>query len=352
MAIVISGENGELGEHFKDFEIEYTVTEDTGTEIKVTETLGSSVIRTHTVAGGETQTVIVPVKGLTLGQHTVTITATAGEEAVERAYTFIVPPVWVDCEKTDLGNKVDSFAVAYVPGSYGGEEIAVTEYLDGKEQRTYTSASGEMQSMIIDMRSVPDGEHRVSLTAVCGEDTTTVILTFWAATITTHEGGSVQELQDETGVPVFPVTLAKAAVMTDGKSAEGAIRDAMEKISAVGQSATKMDLLWENASPGGSFGVQTVSIDLSGYDLVLIVYRMYSNRHFSVICDIGVTGEMRNYIYLTGTYLFAAYRNFTVSDTGVEFASGYIDRPQYKETVADNGVGVPRKIYGIKGVRK
>lgn len=98
-------------------------------------------------------------------------------------------------------------------------------------------------------------------------------------------------------------------------------------------STTKMVLLWTNSNPNQMFGAQTVSLNLSGYDLVLVLGWSLNVKAVcsSVIVPVGAKGV----IILVG--LSTANRNFTTSTTGITFE---------KASVEDTAT--PYKIYGIK----
>ena len=106
---------------------------------------------------------------------------------------------------------------------------------------------------------------------------------------------------------------------------------------------SKMDLLWENASPTSSFGQQSITLDLKNYDFVRVFCRSTYNN--SVIlpaadCYKGQTGIVLGYTASLGL----TTRGFTVGSTYVGFglctyAGG---------TTAENSI--PIRIYGIKGV--
>lgn len=110
---------------------------------------------------------------------------------------------------------------------------------------------------------------------------------------------------------------------------------------------SKIDLLWENASPMSAFAAQTVSLDLSGYKTVCIV----TNNNYS--------GDPDGYTYLPvgsssivtnmnkgGTYRLRR-RACIVSSTGVTFEDAR-DTAGWDNNSQSNGTAIPQKIYGIK----
>lgn len=119
-------------------------------------------------------------------------------------------------------------------------------------------------------------------------------------------------------------------------------------------------LLWENtkktAGTGGnsnkyyynSFSPQTISLDLSKYDYVLIDCLAVDNSnsftignrnyHGISICPKGVS---TNIGAVAGAGGSAGSRSAEVSDTGVVFGSGY------NVGTVDNTYGIPYRIYGV-----
>ena len=106
---------------------------------------------------------------------------------------------------------------------------------------------------------------------------------------------------------------------------------------------SKWVLLWTNASPTSNFAAQTVSLDLSGYDLIM-VSAMWSTGNQQIIQPVITTvpsGDCR--IDTTDTTAKNLDREFTVSTTGITFNSG-----NYGTSSAPS-MCIPYKIWGIKG---
>lgn len=103
--------------------------------------------------------------------------------------------------------------------------------------------------------------------------------------------------------------------------------------------------LWENASPTSEFVEQTISLDLSEFDMVEIFYKRASsaNEWHSAKIKVGTYGSlfaMTNY---------RSQRTVTVNTTGIVFAAGR--QANISESLTENNVAaVPVAIYGIKGV--
>ncbi len=110
----------------------------------------------------------------------------------------------------------------------------------------------------------------------------------------------------------------------------------------------KLKLLWTNPAPLENFGKQTVALDLSKYDLVLISFMNgnsanYVNNGIFFIGDTvqtanGFSGSQKN------------HRNIIVSSNGVEFQESY-KYATYGASVSatiDYSIMRPLYIYGIK----
>lgn len=110
----------------------------------------------------------------------------------------------------------------------------------------------------------------------------------------------------------------------------------------------KLKLLWTNPAPLENFGKQTVALDLSKYDLVLISFMNgnsanYVNNGIFFIGDTiqtvnGFSGSQKN------------HRNIIVSSNGVEFQESY-KYETYGVSVSatiDYSIMRPLYIYGIK----
>lgn len=109
---------------------------------------------------------------------------------------------------------------------------------------------------------------------------------------------------------------------------------------------TQIDLLWQNARPTSDFDGQSVSLDLSNYDMVMVEARyttgMANGAMF--ICPVGKNGM----IFFGNTVNL--FRMYSVSVSGVIFETGK-KLKTYNGSTEDLGrFCVPTAIYGIKGV--
>lgn len=114
---------------------------------------------------------------------------------------------------------------------------------------------------------------------------------------------------------------------------------------------SKMDLLWENASPTSDFASQTLSLDLSEYSLFLLVSKTYktnANNEANVtsmfikgIQSFAISGAGQS--ISSGTYLLETRRGATFNDAGVAF-----ENAMQPTTTNNNAYMIPYQIYGIK----
>lgn len=113
---------------------------------------------------------------------------------------------------------------------------------------------------------------------------------------------------------------------------------------------TKMELLWENASPTSEFGEQTVSIsNLQDYDLIMIRSKFSSGAYESIVgfykTATGSTGT------IAGTNNVIGARDITINDNSISFKVG-TERATYNGGQStNNNICIPVEIYGIKGVK-
>lgn len=109
---------------------------------------------------------------------------------------------------------------------------------------------------------------------------------------------------------------------------------------------TTMVKLWENASRTSSFSPQTISLDLSGYDEVLIYSCLEASRYndYMVIsrCPVGETAFAFLVWADDGARL---HRSAHTSSSGIVFNNAY------HSGGVDNASVMPYRIYGIKGVK-
>lgn len=115
---------------------------------------------------------------------------------------------------------------------------------------------------------------------------------------------------------------------------------------------TSIELLWENASPISRFPAQTISLNLGGYDFVEILFQFSTGlTTYGIIQSVKV--PIGNNIYVNGMFSGKfTKRQAQINTDGVTFENGGILDSYGSAAITDNdGVLVPYKIIGIKGVR-
>ena len=124
-----------------------------------------------------------------------------------------------------------------------------------------------------------------------------------------------------------------------------------------------MKTLWENASPESEFGEQTITLNLSGYDAVEIVFDSPSSNDFyspgrlrrTERVDVGTT-RLVDQVNMGGwshanSYVAFDYRNLGVNTNGITFLNAYTRlnaNDNMPLTMANNTL-IPQIIRGIKG---
>ena len=110
-----------------------------------------------------------------------------------------------------------------------------------------------------------------------------------------------------------------------------------------------MTLLWTNASPTSDFAAQTVQIDLSAYDFVMIEMKSSTTSvaYFTYIGEavIGNKGFIQKVVTLNdGAGVAGIERQFTLSSSGADFTRAF----NYVGNTTVNNEMIPYRIFGIK----
>ena len=107
----------------------------------------------------------------------------------------------------------------------------------------------------------------------------------------------------------------------------------------------KINWLWTNPLPTGSFNAQTVSVDLSKYSGALIQFATSDGSNLYVSSMICLKNGDRHALVHTVTGSGTIRTRFaTLSDSGVDFSTGY------SGTSTSTNSAVPYKIYGLRGI--
>ena len=120
--------------------------------------------------------------------------------------------------------------------------------------------------------------------------------------------------------------------------------------------AMKMDLLWENASPTSAFAEQTIALDLSKYDCVMVTARGYDDWDIEVDTFVskGECGILAfsDALSLANHTIYVFFRTVRFNVDGLVFTGGGA-KPVTNTTSGPGTEGkacIPHRIYGIKGV--
>ena len=106
-----------------------------------------------------------------------------------------------------------------------------------------------------------------------------------------------------------------------------------------------MKYLWENASPTSNFAAQTIPLDLSKYQAVLVIsVRSTEDQKISGIAYIGV-GAQPGYLMGTTNQYAVTRREVSATTTGVTFSGFYS-----ANTSNGSSNEIPVVIYGINGI--
>jgi hypothetical protein len=116
-------------------------------------------------------------------------------------------------------------------------------------------------------------------------------------------------------------------------------------------------LLWSNSSPTTLFAGQTIQLDLSEYDGILVEFKGYTTQDFptatgwkcsSYASKSATQTQPMMYGGSSGNTYYWARRTMQATDTGVTFGTGlYVT--QSAGGVNNNAYCIPMYIYGIKG---
>lgn len=233
LLVELNGQDEDLGVKSIDFTVGYTATSLSGNDITVSEYVDDTLNRTHTVTSGSSHTANVDVDVLTPSTHTLKIVAEVDGGSTERKYTFTVPAVRILSDTEDLGDKISNFLIPYKAKTQTGEDANITEMVDGEIIDTFTVHSEVQQNMVVNTRALTEKDHVATIVAEAGGESVTVNFTFRIVPIDVSDGGTIQELQDASGQPVFPVTLAKAVISSTGEPIEQMIAHHMQDASTI-----------------------------------------------------------------------------------------------------------------------
>lgn len=158
-------------------------------------------------------------------------------------------------------------------------------------------------------------------------------------------------LLDLTGDTVTQETLARGTTAHDaaGRLIEGVMEGGMEAVK-----------LWENASPTSIFPAQTLAIDLTGFDSLLVEFKNHRTAEVYSTFTMKAGGKMACMTLTTGGLTSSGYKNYIAirtlkhEETGVTFGYGtYTNRltgGTQSPDSSENNYMIPMRIYGMRGM--
>ena len=215
---VISGVDSDLGKKNSSFSISYSVkTADETDEVIITEKLNGNIIRTlrNPSQGYPLTFDITEDIFRSLNMHvtnTIEIVATNNEATSYRRYTFIKTnsgPVITLTGEEDLGELTSKPTVEYSVSDNEGDEVTITEFLNGNIIKTFTAVLGQKYSITLtdDFWIACNGkENTITISAEDSNKTTTYeYVTF---------SRKVDKIQFTTKYPIETSTAASKIMVT------------------------------------------------------------------------------------------------------------------------------------------
>lgn len=114
-----------------------------------------------------------------------------------------------------------------------------------------------------------------------------------------------------------------------------------------------MELVWTNTASETTFAAQTVALDLSDYDAVMVemTHQKDSNQAFCFLCAIGKECNAWKASLSNVANFYWYNRQFSASETGVTFSANYTRARNNTSGVnATNSDMIPARIWGVKGI--
>ena len=108
----------------------------------------------------------------------------------------------------------------------------------------------------------------------------------------------------------------------------------------------KMTLLWSNPNPTAAFAQQTISIDLTSYDAVVIECNTSGNTATGRVAQLGFVGTTARLV----TAIYQIHRRLAeINTNNIVFGNNYY-LPSYATAneTANNSYLIPSRIYGVK----
>ena len=175
----ITGSNTRLGSVKADFDIRYTVTDPDGDEVKVKILVDDRVIQYPiAVALNKEQVVNIRLSDYSLGEHTITVTATDPSNAsASRVYYFSkdnqAPSI--SGSDLDMGGVSKDLNIEYIVQDANGDSVKVEIKVDGVVKQASTPTSlGVRKTFNLPIKSVDLGRHKVEIIAMDSQGASSV----------------------------------------------------------------------------------------------------------------------------------------------------------------------------------
>lgn len=140
------------------------------------------------------------------------------------------------------------------------------------------------------------------------------------------------------------VSYAEAQTLTDAQQTQ-----ARDNIGA------NWDLLWENASPTSTFEAQTISVDYSAYERLIVFYNLTNSNYRQILTgiDVATTGGVLMRTTVDPTVAIVDTRSFNLSGGNqIAWTDCYHSQMKTGSTPVafstNNTSCIPFAIYGVK----
>lgn len=154
----------------------------------------------------------------------------------------------------------------------------------------------------------------------------------------------------QEGTPLNKATLLKdATAALLGLDDNAVPDDALVTLYGLYHTVASFKQLWENANLGSSFEPQTLNINSTGYQLLLLIIENRKCFFIKKTDGVSVSFTM-NYAYPFGYETQNYLRNITINDNSIVFDKSWY-QVNYQLTHTDNNYLKPAYIFGIKGVQ-
>lgn len=255
-------------------------------------------------------------------------------------------------DQGDQGKSIAAVTRTSGDGSPGSTDVYTVTLSDGTTAGTFSVYNGlNGTGAVASVNGVmPDGTGNVALTGpdigVSPSGTTPLADQSGGAIGSSTDYARADHRHPMNVSQAVPAALGTAAPGTSGQYSRADHVHAMPSADQVG-AMSAWELLWTNASPSSAFAAQTIALDLSGYDFVMVVFQHWtsSDVNNSAFCRIGAYGRLESHDYSL------AYRDYHPETTGVYFNTGILVASYGNSSIQQNTSAIiPLQIYGIKGV--